>query len=87
MEAMASGLPIVAGATGPLVELLDDNVEGRFWPLDNPPKAAAILVDLLDSEPARSAAAEAASERFRRDYDVAVVAPRLLAFFAERART
>lgn len=80
IEAMAAGLPIVAGNIGPISELCDDGVEGRFWPLDNPAQAAAILLDLLDSEPKRAAAANAASGRFHRDFDADVIAPRLLSF-------
>jgi glycosyltransferase involved in cell wall biosynthesis len=80
MEAMAAGLPIVAGNIGPISELCDDGVEGRFWPLDDPAQAAATLIDLLDYEPTRAKAARAASERFHRDFDAEVIAPRLLSF-------
>ena len=80
IEAMAAGLPIVAGDTGGISELCDDGVEARFWPLDDPVRAAVMLIDLLDSETARSKAASAASERFRRDFDADVVAPRLRSF-------
>lgn len=80
MEAMSAGLPIVAGNIGPIAELFDDGVEGRFWSLDDPAEAAATLLGLLDNEPARAKAARAASERFHRDYDAGVVAPRLVSF-------
>jgi glycosyltransferase involved in cell wall biosynthesis len=80
IEAMAAGLPIVAGNIGPLGELYDDGVEGRFWPLDDPDQAAATLTGLLDSEPARMAAAAAARQRFRRDFDAGVLGPRLTSF-------
>ncbi len=80
IEAMAAGLPIVAGNIGPISELCDDGVEARFWSLDDPAQAAATLIDLLDCEPARLMAASAASERFRRDFDAEVLAPRLRSF-------
>ena len=80
IEAMAAGLPIVAGCTGPISELCDDGVEARFWPLDDPAPATAILIDLLDCEPARVKAARAARERFRRDFDADVVGPELQSF-------
>jgi glycosyltransferase involved in cell wall biosynthesis len=80
IEAMAAGLPIVTGSTGPISELCDDGVEARFWPLDDPAKAAAMLIDLLGCEPARSSAARAAQERFRRDFDANIVGPQLLSF-------
>ena len=80
MEAMAARLPIVAGYLEPLAELCDEGVEARFFPLDDPAQAAATLISLLDCEPARAKAARAASERFHRDFDADVVAPRLLSF-------
>jgi len=80
MEAMAAGLPVVAGGIGPIPELCDDGVEARFWPLDDPARAAALLMDLLNSEPERLKAARAARERFHRDYDADVVGPKLRSF-------
>ena len=80
MEAMSAGLPVVAGNIGPISELCADGVEARFWPLDDPAKAAATLMGLLDNEPARLMAASAAAERFRRDYDAERIAPRLRSF-------
>jgi glycosyltransferase involved in cell wall biosynthesis len=80
IEAMAAGLPIVAAKVGGIPEVCDDGVEARFWPLDNPAQAAATLLGLLDSEPARSAAAAAAIARFRRDFDASIVGPRLWSF-------
>lgn len=80
IEAMAAGLPIVAGNTGGISELCRDGVEARFWPLDDPVRAAATLISLLDCEPARLKAAAAASERFRHEFDADVVAPRLWSF-------
>jgi len=80
IEAMAAGLPIVAGNIGGIAELCDDGVEARFWPLDDPAQAAATLLDLLDCEPIRLKAAAAAAERFRRDFDASVIVPRLRSF-------
>lgn len=80
IEAMAAGLPIIAGSTGPIPELCDDGVEARFWTLDDPTQAASTLISFLDCESARSAAASAALERFRRDYDAEVVGPALRSF-------
>jgi glycosyltransferase involved in cell wall biosynthesis len=80
IEAMAAGLPIVTGDVGGIGELCDDGIEARFWPLDDPARAAATLTGLVDCEPARLKAARAAGERFHRDFDADVVAPRLLSF-------
>ncbi|HLX88623.1 MAG TPA: glycosyltransferase family 4 protein [Acidimicrobiales bacterium] len=80
IEAMAAGLPIFTGDTGPLSELCEDGAEARFWPLDDPARAAAMLIELLDCEPARRKAADAAFERFRREFDADVVGPELRSF-------
>jgi len=80
IEAMAANLPVIVGDIGGISELCDDGVEGRFWPLDDPAQAAAILIGLLDDEPARLRAATAALERFHRDFDADVVGPRLYSF-------
>jgi glycosyltransferase involved in cell wall biosynthesis len=83
IEAMDAGLPIVAGRIGPLPELVDEGVEGRFWPLDDPVGAAGTLIDFLDSESTRQKAATAANERFHRDFDASVLGPRLLSFLEQ----
>jgi glycosyltransferase involved in cell wall biosynthesis len=80
IEAMAAGLPVVAGDIGPISELCGEGGEARFWPLDDPGRAAETLLGLLDHEPARQAAADAARRRFRRDFDAEVVGPQLVSF-------
>lgn len=80
MEAMDAGLPIIAADIGPLAELFDDGVQGRFWPLGDPARAAAVLLELTEDEPNRLKAAQAAQERFARDFDANVVGPRLRSF-------
>ncbi len=84
IEAMAAGLPIVAGDVGGIAELCGEGAEARFWPLDDPAQAAATLIGLLDCEPGRLKAARAASERFHRDFEADVVAPKLLSFLLEK---
>jgi glycosyltransferase involved in cell wall biosynthesis len=83
MEAMAAGLPVVAGDIGPISELCDDGAEARFWPLDDAGHAARTLLGLLDDEAARTLAARAALARFRRDFDAGTVAPRLVSFLLD----
>jgi glycosyltransferase involved in cell wall biosynthesis len=85
IEAMAAGLPIIAGGIGPIAELADDGVEARFWPLDDPEQAAAIAVELLGSEEATAKAGTAALERFRRDYSAAVLGPQIRSFLLDPA--
>jgi len=86
IEAMSVGLPVVAGDIGPISELCDDGVEARFWPLDDPARAAAILIELLDSEAELKKASIAASARFNRDFDVNVVGARMKTFLLGPSR-
>lgn len=79
-EAMAARLPVVVGNVGPIPELCEDGVEARLWPLDDAVKAAAMLINLLDSEPDRLRMAKAARERFDRQLSAEVIVPRLLSF-------
>jgi glycosyltransferase involved in cell wall biosynthesis len=75
IEAMAAGLPVVAGRVGGISEMLAHHGEGVFWPLDDADAAARILVDLLDDEPRRAALATAARVRFASSFDAKVVGP------------
>jgi glycosyltransferase involved in cell wall biosynthesis len=83
IEAMAAGLPIFAGRVGGIPELYEGGVEGWFWPLDDPIKAAGMLTDLLDSEPRRSAAGAASAKRQHRHFDMDVLAPQLWSFLQD----
>ena len=80
MEAMAAGLPVLSSSVGALTELFSDPNEGRFWPIEDPDRAAAILIQLLEDSAERGRAGRAARVRFDREYDAAVVAPRLIEF-------
>ena len=80
IEAMAAGLPVFAGRVGGIPELFEAGVEGWFWPLDDPVKAAGMLLDLLGKEAERAAAGRASAERQRRYFDMDVLAPRLWSF-------
>jgi glycosyltransferase involved in cell wall biosynthesis len=86
MEAMAVGLPVVSSAAGALGELFDDPEQGRFWPIDEPESAARILIDLIESPAELERAGRAATEKFLREYDANVVAPRLLRFLRASSR-
>ena len=80
IEAMAAGLPVLAGRLETLTELVEEGEEGWFFPLDDAARAAATVIDLLDREPERVRAARAARDRFQREFDADLLAPRLLSF-------
>ena len=85
IEAMAAGVPVVAPPVGGIPTLFDDPVEGRFWDLDDPDAAAAVLIELLDDEPTRARMGAAARRRFVDHYDAAAVCPDLYRFLASVA--
>ncbi|MGE0145373.1 MAG: glycosyltransferase family 4 protein [Planctomycetota bacterium] len=77
LEAMASGLPVIATRTGSLGEAFDDGVEGITVP-PRDPSALADAIAQLASEPAmREAMGRAARARVEREFDVQVAEPRL----------
>lgn len=85
IEALAAGLPVVAGRVGGIPEIIDEGVEGQFWPVDDPVGAAAVLLDLLYSESALEKAAAAAYERFEREFDINTVGAQMKSFLVAGA--
>jgi glycosyltransferase involved in cell wall biosynthesis len=77
VEAMAAGLPVIAGAIGGIPEMIDEGVEGRLWPLDDARAAARILVEVMENEPRRATMGAAARTRYERRYAASIVGPRL----------
>lgn len=78
LEAMQHGVPAFAGAVGGIPEIFEDGVEGRFWPLDDPRRAASILLEVLESESRHAAMSAAARRRYQRDFSPDVLGLRWL---------
>jgi glycosyltransferase involved in cell wall biosynthesis len=85
LEAMAAGLPVIAAPVGGIPEVFRDRIEGRYWPLDDAPAAARILVEALADEAALREMAAAARDRFDSSFDARGCAPVLAAFLRQRA--
>ena len=80
IEALATGIPVLAAPVGGIPEVFTDGGEGFYWPLDDPAEGASRLIALLE-DPARYAAlADAAVQRFEQHFETSVVASRLLDF-------
>lgn len=73
LEAMATGLPIVATAVGGTPELVEDGRNGRLVPPQRPDLLATAVVDVL-ADPARAAAlGQASRERARTEFSLDVM--------------
>lgn len=70
LEAMASGLPIVATATGGNLELLEDGTSGTLVPPENPEALARALVTYALDPALRQRHAAAARARVERHYSL-----------------
>jgi glycosyltransferase involved in cell wall biosynthesis len=80
VEAMACGLPVVAGAVGGIREAFARGIEGEFWDLQQPQEAARTLISLMENKAKRSAMGKAARQRFLSQFSSQVTAPRLCRF-------
>ncbi|TCO52065.1 glycosyltransferase involved in cell wall biosynthesis [Kribbella antiqua] len=83
LEAMAAGLPVLAGAVGGVPEIVRPGVDGQFWPLDDPDAAAGVLIELMEDVTQLAAMAAAARVRARTEFSSQVVGRRLLNFLQE----
>lgn len=82
IEALGAGLPVVAAPVGPIPELFDPTLEGRFWALDQPEEASDILISFLEDDEAFARAQIAARARFDDQFDAAVAGRALYKFLA-----
>ncbi|MGP6156912.1 MAG: glycosyltransferase [Vulcanimicrobiaceae bacterium] len=78
MEAMASGVPVVATDSGSVRELVDDRC-GRLVPQGDVEAIADALAALIRDPDLRRSLAEAAFAKVGREFDVAALAPSLAA--------
>ena len=60
LEAMASGLPVVATASGGIVDIVTDGVNGRLVPPNDVAALGAALTELVDDAPLRARLAQGA---------------------------
>jgi len=86
-EAMACGTPVAACPVGGVPEVFRSEIDGFFWPLDSPERAARILIDHMTDEPHLAQMGAAGRERVIECFLTDVVAPRLLAFLHDRSES
>ncbi len=73
LEAMASGLPVVATAVGGNADLVEDGVSGRIVPAGDVPALAQALITFAGDEAARRAAGAAGRARVEAHFSLAAM--------------
>lgn len=77
LEAEAAGLPVVAGSTGGVPDVVRDGESGLLVPVGDAGRFADAVASLLDDPERRRRMGARAAERVRRDHDLPVAARRL----------
>ena len=72
-EAMASAKPIVATETDGATELLDNNVNGKIVPIQEPVRLAEAVCEFLESEDLRLQFGENARKKARANFDLEIM--------------
>lgn len=80
LEAMATGLPVVATAVGGMAQLLEDGVTGRLVPVEDAPALGRGLVEVLSS-PAVGAWGEKARQHVAEHYSLDAVADQYIQMY------
>jgi glycosyltransferase involved in cell wall biosynthesis len=87
LEAMASGLSVIASDVGGLREVVEDGRSGIIVPTANAAAIASAVVRLAESAELRSQMGAAARARVVENYSMEKMAARTLALYRECVRT
>lgn len=80
LEALASGLPVVASAVDGNMEMVADGVNGRLFPSDNADALAAVLLEMI-TNPAQVGRLSAGAAESVKDHDWAIIAMKYRALY------
>lgn len=81
LEAMSSGLPVLASRVGGIPELVDDGVTGLLVPPRDERALADAIIALLDDPVRRARMGQCGREKATAQYDIARIGPRTLEFY------
>jgi glycosyltransferase involved in cell wall biosynthesis len=85
IEALASGVPVIASAVGGLLDFMVDDDNGKLCPPNDPPALAASLRALIDDTGLRRRLATRARTSVLPEYDERVVFARFAALLHQLA--
>ena len=77
LEAQAAGLPVVAGQTGGVGDIVADGLTGLLVPVGEPAEFSAATAVLIDDETRRARMSLAARQKVATHHDLAAAARRL----------
>ncbi len=83
MQAMATGVPVVATGVGGLYDLIEDGVTGVMVPASDAAALAEAIWRLLNNSSERLELAKQARERIEREFSAELVAGKLLEYYRE----
>lgn len=83
LEAMSSGVPVVASAAGGIVDVVEPGVEGLLVPPDNARELRAALRRIIGDARLRKRMGVAGRARVRRDFSVGLMTERYLDLYRE----
>lgn len=87
IEAMASGLPVVASRVGGLPEVVEDGVTGLLVPPDDTAALAEALVRILEDRHRAAQMGDAGRTRAKQHFDSRAMIAATYAVYAEVSRT
>ena len=87
IEAMATGLPVVATACGGPQEILEDNTTGRLVPIANPAALAQALIEFIENPSLASSLATAGTAHAKDSFSADIMLQRYGHLYKQLAQT
>jgi colanic acid/amylovoran biosynthesis glycosyltransferase len=81
LEAMALGVPVISTAVTGIPEIIEDGCTGFLVEEKNPHALAQAIRTLLDCAPLRKQLSQAALQKVRKDFNLAVNVKTLMGYF------